>query len=505
MRINCLRRLILGFITCVLASGTSIGLANSEIFPATGPAQAAIDWKNGYFVIHGKPTFITSGEMHYARIPRELWRDRIWRAKQMGFNCIQTYVFWNSSEPREGQWDFSDNKDLDAWLSLIQEMGMYATVRVGPYCCAEWDNGGLPPWLLAKPGVTLRDGGKFEKDALAHLDKVEAIVVKHQIHRGGNVILVQLENEHPRGWGTDESFPYLKDLVDQARHNGLEIPFFLSGVHHGPDPAGDKPFTVGASPWFSTEFWTGWIGKHGDMDAGMLAEKIRGTWKIIAFGGAGYDYYMVHGGTNFGYSGFSLDTTYDYSAPIGETGRFNKFYQPARRAACFAQSFSSLLTGSQNDPDLAAKCASGLRVTARTNPTDGSMVLLDLFARHDHSHWISPDPAAYTAPPVDASGNLHMHVNFNGQPLPSNGTFTVKPNEPRTVLFNIPWDAKRSFRFGLFECDVPQDDRQSGLLGVLWRSWRCGRNSPRAKNWPRPAGSGSVQLSRGRFGAGNRY
>ena len=131
---------------------------------------------------------------------------------------------------------------------------------------------------------------------------------------------------------------------------------------------------MGASPWYTTEFWTGWIGKYGDMDPGMLNEKIRGTWKIIAFGGGGYDYYMVHGGSNFGYSGNSFDPSYDYSAPIGEEGQFHNFYFPAKRAALFARSFSDLLTGSHDDPNFAKSDLPGLRVTTRTNPAGGSIV-----------------------------------------------------------------------------------------------------------------------------------
>jgi len=195
--------------------------ANSEIFPPDPAAQNAINWKDGYFYINGKPTFLTSGEMHYARIPRELWRDRIWRSKQMGFNCMQMYVFWNATEGKENQWDFSDNLDLDAWLTMVQQAGMYAVVRVGPYSCAEWEHGGFPAWLTIKPGITLRDHDPvFESYVDNHLAQVEKIVAKHQINHGGNVLMAQLENEHKEGWGTEDKDPYLKHLVDQARANG---------------------------------------------------------------------------------------------------------------------------------------------------------------------------------------------------------------------------------------------------------------------------------------------
>ncbi|MGA3171504.1 MAG: beta-galactosidase [Chthoniobacteraceae bacterium] len=439
----------LGFSLLFFPLNSPPALANSEIFPPEPAAQNAINWKDGYFYIDGQPTFLTSGEMHYARIPRELWRDRIWRSKQMGFNCMQMYVFWNASEGKEGQWNFTDNLDLDAWLSLLQKMGMYAVVRVGPYSCAEWEHGGFPAWLTVKPGMTLRDNDPaFLAYADPHLAQVEKIVAKHQINHGGNVLMVQLENEHSAGWGTDDNDPYLKHLVDQARVNGLEIPLFLSGLHHGGDPSGEGPYQPGSSPWYTTEFWTGWIGRYGDMDPGMLDEKIRGTWKIIAFGGAGYDYYMVHGGTNFGYSGDSFQTTYDYSAPIGETGQFHNFYYPARRAAYFAQSFSSLLTGSHDDPALARSDLPGLRVTTRTNPTLGSIVFIDNFQKKvdvQNLPEISPVASAYQAPAADKSGVVSTRISVGGVTLPHNGSLKVNPHEPCTVLVNIPWTSNATF------------------------------------------------------------
>jgi beta-galactosidase len=434
-------------LTCLITP--QLKAANADIYPPTPAAQSVINWKDGYFYINGKPTFLTSGEMHYARIPRELWRDRIWRAKQMGFNCVQTYVFWNATESSEGKWDFTDNLDLDAWLSLIQQMGMYAIVRVGPYSCAEWDNGGFPAWLTVKPGMTLRDSGAAYDAAVdKHLAQVEGIVAKHQINHGGTVIMAQLENEHPHGWGMDDKDPYLKHLYEQARINGLEIPLFLSGLHHGNDPAGERPFQPGASPWFTTEFWTGWIGRYGDMETGMYNQKIAGTWKVISFGGAGYDYYMVHGGTNFGYSGFSHDATYDYAAPIGEAGQFRNFYFPARRAAYFAQSFSSLLTGSHDDPSLAKSDLGGLRVNTRTSPTGGSIVFIDNFQKKvDAANLpeIPPDAANYEAPSADKSGVLSTRVTVGGQSLPHTGSVKVAVAEPRTVIVNLPWTNNATF------------------------------------------------------------
>ncbi len=411
-----------------------------EIFPPEPAAQKAIHWENGYFVVNGQPTFINSGSIHYARVPRELWEDRIWRLKQMGFNCAQSYVFWNATEPREGQWNLTDNLDLNAWLSTLQKMGMYALVRPGPYACAEWEEGGYPAWLSIKPGMVQREMGPVLAYSDPYMDKMEEIVARHQVNRGGNVFLLQLENEHSRGWGTQVDDPYLQYLDDQARRNGIEIPMFNSGLHHSHDPSGETPFPPGASPWYSTEFWTGWIGKYGEMPPGTQAEKTRGSWKAIAFGGAGYNYYMAHGGTNFGYSGDSSATSYDYSAPIGEAGQLRGFYFLARRAALFAQSFTPLLTGSHNDPNFAKSDLPQLRVTTRTNPGGGSIVFVDHFQRKDAPVApIAPEAGAYHAPKADPDAVLEAHVTAGGMTFPRKGTLKVGPLEPRTILVNLPW------------------------------------------------------------------
>ena len=236
-------------------------------------------------------------------MPRELWEDRIWRLKQMGFNCAQSYVFWNATEPREGQWNLTDNLDLDAWLSTLQKMGMYALVRPGPYACAEWEEGGYPAWLSIKPGMVQREMGPLLPFSDPYMNKMEEIVARHQVNRGGNVFLLQLENEHSRGWGTQSKIRISNTSTIRRGATGSKSPCLTRGLHHSHDPSGETPFPPGASPWYSTEFWTGWIGKYGEMPPGTLAEKTRGSWKAIAFGGAGYNYYMAHGGTNFGYSG----------------------------------------------------------------------------------------------------------------------------------------------------------------------------------------------------------
>src|SRR5580698_8530150 len=103
------------------------------------------------FLLDGKPFKVLSGELHYARIPREYWHARLKMARAMGLNTIATYVFWNVHEAEPGKYDFSGNNDLAAFIRAAQEEGLYVILRSGPYACAEWDLGGLPAWLLAAP------------------------------------------------------------------------------------------------------------------------------------------------------------------------------------------------------------------------------------------------------------------------------------------------------------------------------------------------------------------
>lgn len=98
---------------------------------------------NGAFLLDGKPFQIISGELHYARIPREYWRHRLKMAKAMGLNTVATYVFWNYHEVRPGVFDFhTGNRDLAAFIRIAQEEGLWVILRPGPYVCAEWDFGG---------------------------------------------------------------------------------------------------------------------------------------------------------------------------------------------------------------------------------------------------------------------------------------------------------------------------------------------------------------------------
>ena len=269
--------------TTVLAALCAPAMANDAMFPSQTAAANSIGWQNNYFVVNGKPTVISAGEIHYARVPRELWRERLVKMKRAGFNAVSTYVFWNAQEPAPGVFEMGDNLDLDAWLTTIEDVGLYAIVRPGPYNCAEWLAGGIPQWITAK-GIEIRNSSAdYLAAADAYYEQIIPIIAKHQIHKGGSVIWMQVENEHPAGSGTDGN-DYLKHLYDKARSLGLDIPLYYSALHHASDPAGGTPFGNRTYPWYSSEFWSGWYSlSFGEMNAGDLNTLTRGAWKVISF------------------------------------------------------------------------------------------------------------------------------------------------------------------------------------------------------------------------------
>ena len=322
---------------------------NDDMFPPAAAAQKAIGIDGKGFTINGERTYLASGSIHYPRVPRDLWRDRLLRADRAGFNTVETYAFWNYHEPRENEWDFAGEKDFGAFLQQAQQLGMYAIVRVGPYVCAEWDSGGYPVWLKFKPDVTVRT------DSPAYLacndrwyDKILALVAAHQIHRGGNVVLVQLENEHPLGWGAVTPNAYFKHLRDKAVERGIEVPYFMSGLNHGHGPTPHSPDnSQRKSPWFTTEFWPGWFNLYGALSQSQFRQVERDNRLILARGGNGHNFYMLHGGSNFEtWNDDSGAASYDYGGAIGQAGDLRPIYYRMKRANLFALSFPAILENS---------------------------------------------------------------------------------------------------------------------------------------------------------------
>ncbi|NNM88834.1 MAG: hypothetical protein HKL95_10000, partial [Phycisphaerae bacterium] len=355
--------------------------ANDDIFPPRAAARPFIHFDGRGFIINGKRTYVRSGSFHYARVPRALWRDRLEKMKRAGFNTVQTYVFWNYQEPRPGQFRFTGRANLDAFLKLAKSVGLYATVRMGPYDCAEWDSGGYPVFLRFIPGLKVRaDDPAFIGAMDKFWKRLIPIVAKNQINHGGNVILVQMENEDPQGWGTAMPNAYFKHMYNITRRLGIQVPIFFSGLHHGSDPAGRKPWSSQGrtSPWYSTETWTGWYNLYGKMNPGKFRFTEDALWHNEAFGGNGLNLYMLVGSTDFGHwNNNEMRASYDYAAGIGQLGDLRPLYYRYKRINYFARSFQAVLADSDNATAQYADFATGrsIQVYARKSPY-GTLVFI---------------------------------------------------------------------------------------------------------------------------------
>lgn len=405
------------FLLIALVNAASAQTINDHIFPPSATAKTAIDYDARGFIINGKRVFVVSAGLEYARIPHQLWADRLLRLKRDGFNCIEIYTFWNFHEPQDGVFDFSGDHDLDAFLKLVKSFNMYAVVRVGPYYCAEWDSGGYPIWLRFKEGLSVREPNVvFEKYTDRFFDHLIPIVSQNQINHSGAVILVQLENEHTQGWGTIEPNEYFTHLQNKALSLGLEVPYFFSGLHHGGDPAGNASSFDDANrpnPWFTTEFWSVWFSVYGSgqKDADTYERR---TWKIIAHGGNGYNFYMAHGGSNFGYTNNNEDAaSYDYGAAVGQTGDLRQMYYQLKHNAFFARTFQDILENSLDAGTAYKKFAtdSTLKINGRRSDK-GDIVF------------------------VDNQGKAPVATQFNidNAQLPLNNKLTLAPGEILPVV-----------------------------------------------------------------------
>ena len=190
-----------------------------------------VEVSGGAIRIDGKPVQMISGTIHYFRVHPELWRDRIEKAKMMGLNAIETYLCHNLHEPHKGEFDFSGMLDFERFLDEIHRAGLYAIVRPGPYICAEWENGGLPPWLSVEPGIDFRcSNPAFLEANDRYLNKVLPMVKKHLYTAGGPVVMMQIENEYG-SYGKDRN--YLEHIRQVYLRNGIDVPLFTSSLASG--------------------------------------------------------------------------------------------------------------------------------------------------------------------------------------------------------------------------------------------------------------------------------
>lgn len=325
-----------------------------------------VTWKNKKFYIDGEPFQIYGGSIHYFRSMPDKWYDLLLKLKNCGLNTVETYCPWNLHEPRPGEYDFSGRLDLERFIETAAELGIYVILRPGPYICAEWDFGGLPAWLLADKNMRVRtDEGEYLNYVKRYFDHLMPRILPHLQTKGGNVILMAVENEYG---SFGNSTQYMNKCADMIKGYGIDIPIFTSDGHsklfldggHADDClcAVDFGYSQGEiyeahtadldarqpqAPWLHIEFWIGMFTQWGEPAQSYAPEYVAKEVRKHLEKGMNFVFYMFHGGTNFGFTSganvfnrdlerplyyryYSDTTSYDYDALLNEWGEVTPKY-----------------------------------------------------------------------------------------------------------------------------------------------------------------------------------
>jgi hypothetical protein len=425
-----------------------------------------ITYDNKSFMIDGRRTLILSGEVHYFRLPKAEWKTALSLAKACGLNAISTYIPWNFHEPQEGKWDFSGDRDLEAFLRLCKQLKLLVIARPGPYICAEWTFGGFPAWMHAKGIKHLRTSDAAYMAAADHyLDKVLGILAKHQVSQGGPVFLVQVENEFDHA---PQDPAYLRHL-DLKFKKKISVPLFYSlgdtkngGGHSAGSLVAVNGFeglaghlekarkSLGHTrcPLMVSEFWTGWFSGWGRPAKAKSAEQMEtALTEALGAGASLINQYMFAGGTNFGeWAGrqvggdrFFCTTSYDYGAPVGEAleagPKARRLNLWARWASCHEETLLGTDTEINNDQPVVP---SETRVTLRS--------------KGDVRYLFLHNPT---------SQEIRGKVQFEDT-VP----YTLGPGERKAFAFNIPLTPSLSLR----ACTHPWIHQKLGnrTVVLLW-------------------------------------
>ncbi len=332
-------------------------------FVGAGVAQAAdpipdgkthrLELRDDQFLLDGQPMRLIAGEIHPGRVPSELWEDRIKKIKALGLNTVSVYIFWNQIEPKENEFVFTGDTDVRRFVKLCQDNGLWVVLRVGTYVCAEWEFGGYPAWMLKHKGMKLRsDDPQFLAFCQDYVTALGKQVADMQVNHGGPILMTQFENEYGK---IDAYLGKLRDIFVKGGFDGQlmtcdhsggvwnnadGIPGVLRGYNGIKEATaariGDARKVNHGMPVYTPEFYTGWFDLWGGpMMRVSIAKQLSDTQFLLDQKNVSFCYYVVDGGTNFGFTagsnaGRPMQTTYDYDAPIDELGRITPKYKALR-------------------------------------------------------------------------------------------------------------------------------------------------------------------------------
>ncbi|EEC10859.1 beta-galactosidase precursor, putative [Ixodes scapularis] len=321
-----------------------------------------VDYENNVFLKDDEPFQFVSGSFHYFRVLKDSWKDRLIKMKNGGLNVVQTYVEWSGHEPEPQQYNFEGNYDIETFLKLAQEVGLFVVLRPGPYISAERDNGGLPYWLLREnPRMVYRS---FDPTFMLPVDRwfhyFLPMIQDYMYHNGGPIIMVQVENEYGeykecdcrymehlvyiflQHLGTDtvlyrQDYPLEENYIcDEARQT------FVSGSFKYNETIADVFDIMNKSqgnegPMLVSEYYPGgWQSHWGWEEVTFPEDKVIAKLEEMLSKKASVNFYMYVGGTNFGFTNGNrpppLVTSYDYGSPISECGDTRPIYHTLRQS-----------------------------------------------------------------------------------------------------------------------------------------------------------------------------
>ncbi|XP_053331955.1 beta-galactosidase-1-like protein 2 [Clarias gariepinus] len=325
------------------------------------PEKVKLNRKHGLalnssqFMLGGEVFRILGGSLHYFRVPRAYWKDRMMKMKACGLNTLTTYVPWNLHEPERGSFQFSEGLDLETFLLQAADLGLWVILHPGPYISSELDLGGLPSWLLRDKDMKLRTTySGFTQAVEAFLDKLIPKIVPLQFRKGGPVIAVQVEHEYG---SYAEDRKYMAFLKEALESRGISELLLTSDSHEGLKSGGVNgvlrtlnlrklnhedikylDHVQPNSPVLITEYWTGRFDGWGDLHHIFPVEDMVAVVREVLRRGMSINLHMFHGGTTFGFmtgavakpSYKALIPSYDYDAPLSEAGEYTPKYHLLR-------------------------------------------------------------------------------------------------------------------------------------------------------------------------------
>lgn len=347
------------------------------------------------FLLDNEPFKIISGALHYFRVHPDYWEHSLYNLKAMGCNTVETYIPWNLHEPKEGEFDFSEGRDINKFITLAEELGLYVIVRPSPFICAEWEFGGLPGWLLNYPDMIYRTADSLFLEKVAPFyHEILTRLKPQQVTEGGPILMLQVENEYG-SYGNEKE--YLRSLVKMIKAEGITVPLFTS------DGSWDETLRAGSlvedgilatgnfgskaaenfrnmkayfdeknvkMPMMCMEFWDGWFNRYNEPIIRRSPQEFAEVLEEMVSLGS-LNFYMFQGGTNFGFmNGCSSRglkrlpqvTSYDYDALLTEWGDPTEKYKLAQ---AILSKYSPV-----SEPRLLAKTSGTGQLTKTTNLFD---------------------------------------------------------------------------------------------------------------------------------------